>query len=92
MNLFSRISEILDGDQARDHISTRHLAWHADRLVKTMEKRLHDACQSAFALIAAKRTPSRTGPGKKRYLCGHQLCDLIDGRLDEMEKEASARY
>ena len=59
MNLFSRLSEILDGDQAGDHLSTRHLAWRTDRLVKAMEKRLHCARQSALTLIAAERSIAR---------------------------------
>ncbi len=85
MNLFSRMSEILDGEEALKPVPTYWQAWRADRLVKTMERQLSCARRSAFTLIAAERSLARELSHRSR-----QTNPVLLERLQEEQANALA--
>ena len=59
MNLFTRLSQILDDDEWPNGIPPIVSRWRADKLVASMEKQNARVRQSAITLIAAERAIAR---------------------------------
>jgi hypothetical protein len=59
MNLFSRLSEILDGNAEGNLTPPAYSSHQANRLVRAMEKELCCVSRSAIPLIAAERAVAR---------------------------------
>ena len=85
MNLFSRISEILNDRYEPIAMSTPCFCWRADGLVRTMEKNLGRVRRFAVGVIAAERAAARA---LSRQLHRREQSESLVNRLQEEHAQA----